>query len=529
MDGVGPKNKRAFPLTITTTLWANGSIRVETGFLALFIAFVIKSEYTESSGFTQLLLLGVVGLAAGLGGFIGNGLGARLPLNKPETVSILSLAAVVVTTLTAVLIPGLASAAIVGLVGSTASSLAKVCLDSVIQHELPEASRASAFGLSETVLQLSWVFGGVVGLLIGGVWSFGHDSVYTIGFAVITVVLVIGLVQSWLVRSGKSLFPWLDYSRLTKHFRRARQEPGSPSDGRDAARFARSARRRRAPDDLERRLRRPNPVAARGSSPGAGLGAELSPTGGPAGYPPSQGVPPGYRPPQGPPPGFPQQPLPTAPVSAARRATADGAATRAPARPGRRETTEGHVAPVNARLRQIDGRALPRRRRWVVASTAVLACLTLAACDAPRPDVTFYGNRTAVESAPTQWCVVNAAADDVNCDQAAEEDVERLTFGRGQAVQINVPGAVGDSPWAVYFRYLDEAGALKDGRSEIFTDGLLAYTLRPFSEQDQLVYVEVRGGLVLVPGEASGVDYAFTQSWLLLIDPEEAPPAESAE
>jgi MFS family permease len=221
MDGVGPKNKRAFPLSVTTTLWANGSIRVETGFLALFIAFVIKSEYSESSGFTQLLLLGVVGVAAGLGGFIGNGLGARLPLNKPETVSILSLAAVAVTTLTAVLIPGLATAAIVGLVGSTASSLAKVCLDSVIQHELPEASRASAFGLSETVLQLSWVFGGVVGLLIGGVWSFGHDSVYTIGFAVITVVLLVGLTQSWLVRSGKSLFPWLDYSRLTKHFRRS--------------------------------------------------------------------------------------------------------------------------------------------------------------------------------------------------------------------------------------------------------------------------------------------------------------------
>ena len=221
VDGVGPKAKRAFPLSVTTTLWANGTIRVETGFLALFIAFVIKSEYVDASGFQQLLLLGVVGVAAGLGGFIGNGLGARLPLSKPETVSILSLAATAVATLVAVLVPGLASAAVVGLVGSTASSLAKVCLDSVIQHELPEASRASAFGLSETVLQLSWVAGGVVGLLIGGVWSFGHDSVYIIGFAVITVVLLVGLVQSWLVRSGRSLFPWLDYSTLTRHFRRS--------------------------------------------------------------------------------------------------------------------------------------------------------------------------------------------------------------------------------------------------------------------------------------------------------------------
>ena len=109
VDGVGPKAKRAFPLSVTTTLWANGTIRVETGFLALFIAFVIKSEYTESSGFTQLLLLGVVGAAAGIGGFVGNGLGARLPLTKPETVSILSLAAIAVSTLVAVLVPGLAT------------------------------------------------------------------------------------------------------------------------------------------------------------------------------------------------------------------------------------------------------------------------------------------------------------------------------------------------------------------------------------------------------------------------------------
>jgi MFS family permease len=245
VDGVGPKAKRAFPLSVTTTLWANGTIRVETGFLALFIAFVIKSEYAEASGFTQLLLLGVVGLAAGLGGFIGNGLGARLPLSKPETVSILSLAAVAVTTLVAVLAPGLTTAAIVGLVGSTASSLAKVCLDSVIQHELPEASRASAFGLSESVLQLCWVFGGVVGLLIGGVWSFGHDSVYVIGFAVITVLLILGLVQSWLVRSGRSLVPWLDYSKLSKHFRRANKSR-TDKDGGKPGRFSRKTATRDA-------------------------------------------------------------------------------------------------------------------------------------------------------------------------------------------------------------------------------------------------------------------------------------------
>ena len=208
--------KKGFPTIVVATLWANSVIRIETGFLALFIAFVVKSQYPQPahSAFTQLLLLGVIGAAAGVGGFVGNTMGARFTLSAPEKISLFSLVAVVVATLIAVLVPGLATAAVVGFVGSTASSLAKVSLDSVIQHHLPEESRASGFGKSESVLQLGWVFGGVVGLLLGGVWSFGHANIYAIGFATITVILVLGLVQSWLAKSGKTLLPKLTGRRL---------------------------------------------------------------------------------------------------------------------------------------------------------------------------------------------------------------------------------------------------------------------------------------------------------------------------
>ncbi len=213
--GTGDRSKKGFPQIVTATLWANSMIRVETGFLALFIAFVVKSQYPQPahSAFTQLLLLGVIGGAAGVGGFVGNTMGARLHLSAPETISLVSLVAVVVTTLVAVLVPGLATAALVGFVGSTASSLAKVSLDSVIQDHLPEESRASGFGKSESLLQLGWVFGGVLGLLLGGVWTFGHANIYAIGFATITVLLLVGLTQSWLVRSGRSLFPDLPARR----------------------------------------------------------------------------------------------------------------------------------------------------------------------------------------------------------------------------------------------------------------------------------------------------------------------------
>ncbi|MET0966374.1 MAG: DUF2771 family protein, partial [Nakamurella sp.] len=149
----------------------------------------------------------------------------------------------------------------------------------------------------------------------------------------------------------------------------------------------------------------------------------------------------------------------------------------------------------------------------------VVGCAVLTACDAPRPDVTFYGNRTAVETGPTRWCTVDAAAESVNCEDAAPDDVERLTIPPGKPVQINVPDAIGGVPWAVYFRYLDKDGKLADGRSEIFTDRQLAYTLHPFDDADQLTYVEVQSGFILLGGEQNGVDFAVTKSWLLLVDP----------
>jgi hypothetical protein len=100
-------------------------------------------------------------------------------------------------TIVAAVLPGLATAAVVGLLGATASSLAKVSLDAVIQDDLPEASRASAFGRSETILQLTWVFGGALGVLLPP-W-------FWLGFTVMSVFLAVGITQTIMYRNGTSL------------------------------------------------------------------------------------------------------------------------------------------------------------------------------------------------------------------------------------------------------------------------------------------------------------------------------------
>jgi hypothetical protein len=175
----------------------------------------------------------------------------------------------------------------------------------------------------------------------------------------------------------------------------------------------------------------------------------------------------------------------------------------------------------------MDQAQVTTRRRWLWVVSAVAGLLALTACEAPQPDVTFYGNRVAVDTGPTTRCDVDQQAATVFCPEPAVEDLPRLSLHPGQSVQINVPSAIADGPWWVYFRYLDKDGTLSDGKTSTFTDGRLAFTLTPFSQQDQLVSVEVQNDFLLVAADGGGVDFQPTRSWRLLVDPI-APAGETA-
>jgi MFS family permease len=195
-----PRKKKRQPMgrSVVIGLWGNGTIRLMTGFLLLFPAFVIKSM-EEHSPTKQLLLLGLVGAAAGLGSFAGNAIGARMQFGKSDQVIIGCLVGCVAGGVLASVAGSVTTAAIVALVASVASALAKISLDATIQNELPEASRASAFGRSETILQLAWVIGGALGVLL--------PTKFGVGFLVVTALMAIGTVQTALLRRGRTLVP----------------------------------------------------------------------------------------------------------------------------------------------------------------------------------------------------------------------------------------------------------------------------------------------------------------------------------
>ncbi|MGC5249104.1 MFS transporter [Gordonia sp. DT219] len=190
---------------VVAALWGNGTIRILTGFLTLYIAFYAKSQQGVHSDWKQLGLLGAVGAAAAVGNMIGNGVGTRLTLRNPSKIVLYSTAACFVMAALAAVFGNIVLATLTALVASGTSAIGKVCLDSSIQDDLPEQSRASAFGRSETVLQLCWVLGAALGVLL--------PTTLWIGFTVVAVLLGLGLAQTATTLRGRTLVPGLGGER----------------------------------------------------------------------------------------------------------------------------------------------------------------------------------------------------------------------------------------------------------------------------------------------------------------------------
>lgn len=198
--------KRRQPLgrDVLTGLWGNGTIRILTGFLTLFTAFVAKA-HTDHEPLQQAAMLGMVGAGAAIGNFTGNFVGSRVKPVKPSRTVVLCAGAVTVGAIVAALADTILAVAALAVVAAGASALAKVSLDAALQEDLPVESIASGFGRSETVLQLSWVLGGAMGVLL--------PTEFWIGFACVSAILTIGFVQTLVTYRGSSLIPGLGGAR----------------------------------------------------------------------------------------------------------------------------------------------------------------------------------------------------------------------------------------------------------------------------------------------------------------------------
>lgn len=200
---VGGKLRQPLGRNIITSLWGNCTIKVMVGFLFLYPAFVAKAH--DADGWVQLAMLGIIGAAAAIGNFAGNFASARLKLGRPAVLVVRCTVVVTAFALAAAVAGNLVLTAVATLITSGSSAIAKASLDASLQHDLPEESRASGFGRSESTLQLAWVLGGAVGVLV-------YTELW-VGFTAVSALLILGLAQTIVSFRGDSLIPGLGGNR----------------------------------------------------------------------------------------------------------------------------------------------------------------------------------------------------------------------------------------------------------------------------------------------------------------------------
>ncbi len=161
----GRRPRTRIPRAVAFALRANCGPRWTSGFLLMFMAFLLRENPPESSLSPEVLIALVVG-AAGAGNGLGVALASLLRRINPSVTVVLALLADTVLAVVAMLFYGVLPLVLLGLVAGLSQSLAKFCLDATIQRDVPTGVQASAFARSDTTLQLAWVIGGFVGIAL---------------------------------------------------------------------------------------------------------------------------------------------------------------------------------------------------------------------------------------------------------------------------------------------------------------------------------------------------------------------------
>ena len=187
------RRRAVVPRAVVVGLRSNAGLRLLSGFLTMFMAFLLRDRPFPGWEDRPELLLGLVIGAAGIGSTVGIALGSMLRNVKPEVTVVVALLADAAVTVVVAAFYGLPTAVLLGLTAGLAQSFGKLSLDALIQREVPERTQASAFARSEMLLQLSWVVGGFIGIAL--------PLVPQLGLGVAAAILV--ACSGWVVSASR--------------------------------------------------------------------------------------------------------------------------------------------------------------------------------------------------------------------------------------------------------------------------------------------------------------------------------------
>ncbi|WP_431043720.1 MFS transporter [Streptomyces sp. P1-3] len=172
--------------SVLHALQAIASLKALSGFLTLFLAFLLREH--PLAGLSPEVSLGVVVVAAGVGNALGTAVGAGLKARGPERIIVVVLTGALAVLVSAAVLYSTVLVAAVAATAGISQALGKLSLDALIQRDVPEVVRTSAFSRSETTLQLAWVAGGAIGIMLplNGV----------VGMAVAAGLIALGVVAT---------------------------------------------------------------------------------------------------------------------------------------------------------------------------------------------------------------------------------------------------------------------------------------------------------------------------------------------
>jgi hypothetical protein len=131
--------------------------------MIFFLVFLLRSHHF---GVSPNVALGGMVAAAAAGGLAAMGIGAAIGSRAPQALMYTMLFVATGVTAACAWFFGFWAVLIVAFVAALSTGLAKLAQDSIVQTQISEDIRSSAFSVSETLHQLSWVLGALLGILV---------------------------------------------------------------------------------------------------------------------------------------------------------------------------------------------------------------------------------------------------------------------------------------------------------------------------------------------------------------------------
>ncbi|GAA1268585.1 MFS transporter [Streptomyces javensis] len=150
--------------SVLHALQACAALKTLSGFLTLFLAFLLRDQ--PLGGLGPEVSLGLAAVCAGGGNALGTAIGAWLRARGPELIIAVVLSSALGVLIVSAALYGAVTVAAVAATAGISQALGKLSLDALIQRDVPEEVRTSAFSRSETTLQMAWVVGGAIGIVL---------------------------------------------------------------------------------------------------------------------------------------------------------------------------------------------------------------------------------------------------------------------------------------------------------------------------------------------------------------------------